>query len=67
MGTEQGPVCMKQIQIKFHTEVEDKTEILIKPTFFNIKNAFNKAKAQKTQTNVNTAAYRITLAKAVEF
>lgn len=50
MGTEQGPVCMKQIQIKFHTEVEDKTEILIKPTFFNIKNAFNKDKAQKTQT-----------------
>lgn len=50
MGTEQGPVCMKQIQIKFHTEVEDKTEILIKPTFLNIKNAFNKAKAQKTQT-----------------
>lgn len=50
MGTEQGPVCMKQIQIKFHTEVEDKTEILIKPTFFNIKNAFNKAKAQKAQT-----------------
>lgn len=50
MRTEQGPVCMKQIQIKFHTEVEDKTEILIKPTFFNIKNAFNKAKAQKAQT-----------------
>lgn len=46
MGTEQGPVCMKQIQIKFHTEVEDKTETY----FFNIKNAFNKAKAQKTQT-----------------